>query len=81
MLIVDSLKTASELVEKASDSLDELTKQAFLPSQSARDAVLAELARIRLHLSMLSRNATILHAVATRRKPPLQKEREDVNRR
>ena len=73
MAIVDSLKVAGELVQKASELLGEAAKETYLPNESARDATRTELARIRFHMSMLSRNATILRAVANRRKPPGQR--------
>lgn len=74
MMIVESLKAARELVQKASEMLGEAAEEVSLPSESARRAVRDELERIRFHMAMLSRNATILRAVANRRKPPLPKE-------
>ena|SRR5713226_1942954 len=76
MVIVDSLKTARERVEEASRLLGEAAKETYLPSEFARQSVRAELAKIRFHMSMLSRSATVLRAVANRRKPPLQQERK-----
>jgi hypothetical protein len=73
-MIVEALKAARELVQKASELLGEAAKEEFLPSESARRAVRDELERIRFHMAMLSRNATILRAVANRRKPLLAKE-------
>lgn len=69
-MILDSLKAASELVQKAAEILREAAKDPSLPSESARRSVREELDRIRFHMAMVSRNATILRAVANRRKPP-----------
>jgi len=78
MLIVDSLKAASELLEKASQLLGEAAKETYLPSEFTRASVRAELAKIRFQLYMVSRNVTILRAVANRRKAPLQKDLRDA---
>jgi hypothetical protein len=73
-VILDSLKAAKELVQRASEMLGDAAKEVSLPSESARRSIRDELDRIRFHMAMLSRNATILRAVANRRKPTLAKE-------
>ena len=67
--IVDDLKTASELVEKAAELLREAAKQSYLPSELTRQLVRQEVGRIRLKLFVLRRDLTILRATANRRKP------------
>lgn len=68
MPIVDDLKTAAELMEKAAELVREAAKQ-NLPSEAMRQSVREELGRIRLNLFALRRHLTSLHATANRRKP------------
>jgi len=67
--IVNDLKTAVELVEKAADLLHEAAKETYLPSEAARQSVREEIERIRFKLFLLRRDLTIVRATANRRKP------------
>jgi len=70
--LITALKIVTELLEKASELLTHAAEGADAPlgNEAARQAVREELARIRLNMSMLSRHATVLRALANRRKPP-----------
>ena len=76
--IVESLKSASELVRKASEVLKHAAEETYLPSEAARQSVRAELPQIRLHVMLLRRSITIVHAAANRRKPSHPKERRET---
>jgi hypothetical protein len=67
--IVNDLKTAAELLEKAAELLHEAAKQSDLPSEATRQSVREEIGRIRLKLFLLRRDLTMLHSAANRRKP------------
>jgi hypothetical protein len=67
--IADDLKTAADLVEKATELVREAAKETFLPSEAARRSVREEVVRIRLKLMLLRRDLTIVHETANRRKP------------
>lgn len=67
--IIEGLKTAAELVQKAADVIREAAKETCLPSEAARQSVREQVMRIRLKLTLMRRDLTILHAAANRRKP------------
>ena len=77
--IVEDLKTAAELVEKAVELLREAAKQSYLPSELTRQLVRQEISRIRVKLFVLRRDLTILRATANRRKPKRQEMGRDSN--
>lgn len=62
--IVDDLKTAAELLEKAEEPVRRAAKETFLSSQAVRLSVGAEVGRIRLQLFGLRR---FFRICATRR--------------
>ena len=66
---IDDLRSAVELIDKASESLREAAKVSSLPSEAARQSVREQVMRIRLKLMLMRRDLTILHATANRRKP------------
>ena len=67
--VIDELKTAAELIEKAAELVREATKETSLPSVAARQCVEEQTARIRLKLMLLRRDLTVLHGIANGRKP------------
>lgn len=67
--IIDDLKTAAELVQKAAALVREAAQESSLPSVAARQSVGEQIVRIRLQLTLLRRDLTILHATVNRRRP------------
>jgi hypothetical protein len=67
--IVDDLKTAAELIEKAADLVHQAAKETYLPSEAARQSVRLAMGLIRLKLFPLRRDLALLRATANRRKP------------
>jgi hypothetical protein len=66
---VDDLRSAAELIDKASELLREAAKASSLPSEAARQSVRELVMRIRLKLMLMRRDLTLLHDTANRRKP------------
>ena len=66
---IDDLRSAAELIDKASELLREAAKVSSLPSEAARQSVREQVMRIRLKLMLMRRDLTLLHDTANRRKP------------
>lgn len=76
--VIDDLKTAADLVEKAAELVREATNETSLPSVALRQAVGEHIVRIKLQLMLLRRDLTSLHDMANGRKPRLPKELKDA---
>jgi len=68
-VVIDDLKTAGDLVEKAVGLVREAAQETSLPSVALRESVADQIVRIRLQLMLLRRGLTVLHDMANRRKP------------
>jgi hypothetical protein len=66
---IEDLKTAAELVEKATEVVREAARETSLPSEASRRFVREQVMRIRLKMMLIRRDLTILHEMANRRKP------------
>jgi hypothetical protein len=76
--VIDILKQAGELIERAAELLRQAATEPSLPSQALRQSAGKEIARIRLSLMLLRRNLTILHDSANHRKPRVKgREKEE----
>ena len=64
---IDQLKTAAELVEEAQRKIREAAAEPALSSEATRQSALAEIRKIRLALSMLRLDLSVLAAAANRR--------------
>jgi hypothetical protein len=64
---LDCLKKARQLGEGVEEQLEDCAKLRFVAGDEAREAMLLEIHRIRLTLSMARRNLTTLAAVANRK--------------
>jgi hypothetical protein len=67
--LIEDLKSAAELLERARELVGKAAKVAFLPSEAERGAVRDEIVRIRLKLMLLRSDINKLHATANRGKP------------
>jgi len=74
--VIDNLKTAAELLEKAAELVREAAKETSLPSVALRQSVGEQIRRIRLKLMLLRRDLSIVHGMANRSKLRETKKRE-----
>lgn len=64
---VEQLKAAGELVDQAAKQIREAAAQPAFLSEAARQSAVAEIRKIRLALSMLRLDLSVLAAAANRR--------------
>jgi hypothetical protein len=64
----DQLKAAAELVHQASDLLRGCSKMDIAVSDSDREEITAEILKVRLNLSIMRRDLTVIARMVNRRK-------------